>query len=160
VKRAGAHRYAGFWRRVAATLIDTLIYSVALGLLLGPTIMEAALFTLEGALRMAIALLATIVLWIKFLGTPGKLLLACQVVDADTHAPLSLKQSILRYVGYLLSLLPLLLGILWILKDPRKQGFHDKIANSVVLHNAGIEAGIERDDESRKSLRQLMQEVR
>jgi uncharacterized RDD family membrane protein YckC len=53
-------------------------------------------------------------------------------------------------------MLPLMLGFLWIAWDPRKQGFHDKIANTVVLYNAQIEAS----DESRKNLGQLMNEIR
>ena len=40
--------------------------------------------------------------------------------------------------------------------DKRKQAFHGKIANTVVLYKAGIEA----DDESNKSLEQLMGELR
>lgn len=151
-----APHYAGFWRRVAATVIDAIIYSLLFGLLLGPVVMEAGLFTLEGMLRSLVGLVATIFLWMKFLGTPGKLLLGCQVVDADSHAPLSLRQSLLRYVAYLASILPLMLGFLWVAKDARKQGFHDKIANSVVLQGADIEA----DDEAEKSLEQLLGEVR
>lgn len=150
-----APRYAGFWRRLAATLIDSVIYAVALALLFDPAVSSAELFTLDGALRSLIGLLLTIVLWMKFLGTPGKLLLGCQVVDADSHAPLGLRQSLLRYVGYLASILPLMLGFLWVAKDARKQGFHDKIANSVVL----LHAEIETDDESAKSLTQLENEL-
>lgn len=110
----------------------------------------------EGMLHMSASFALTVFLWLKFLGTPGKLLLECQVVDADSFKPLSLKQAVVRYVAYLVSFLPLLLGFLWVARDARKQGFHDKIANTVVLYGAGIEA----DDESRKSLAQLMGELR
>jgi uncharacterized RDD family membrane protein YckC len=78
------------------------------------------------------------------------------VVDADSFKIMSTKQAFIRFVAYLASMLPLLLGFLWVLKDPRKQAFHDKIANTVVLYNANIVA----DDESRKSLGQLMGETR
>jgi uncharacterized RDD family membrane protein YckC len=63
---------------------------------------------------------------------------------------------VLRYAAYLASILPLMLGFLWVARDPRKQGFHDKIANTVVLYRAGVEV----DDESSKSLEQLMGELR
>jgi uncharacterized RDD family membrane protein YckC len=76
-------------------------------------------------------------------------------IIAELLAPLTLKQSILRYIGYFASILPLCLGLLWVAKDPRKQGFHDKIANTVVVYNAGLEA----DDESAKSLSQLEREA-
>ena len=62
----------------------------------------------------------------------------------------------MRYLSYIVSLLPLCLGFLWVARDARKQGFHDKIAKTVVLYKAGIEA----DDEADKSLEQLMSEVR
>ncbi len=107
-------------------------------------------------MRTTVGLLLTVILWIKFLGTPGKLLLDCQVVDAESLEPMSIKQAILRYVAYLASILPLFLGFLWVARDKRKQGFHDKIADTIVLYKAGIEA----DDESSKSLEQLMGELR
>jgi len=149
-------QYAGFWRRVGATLIDSVLFTIIIGLLMGPVILGAELLTGEGLLRTAVGFLLTIILWLKFLGTPGKLLLDCQVVDADSFKPMSIRQAALRYVAYLASILPLLLGFLWVARDKRKQAFHDKIANTVVLHKADIEA----DDESQKSLEQLMGELR
>ena len=148
--------YAGFWRRVGAFFVDSLIFSLLFGLVLGPSFVNAPLFTVEGMLRSGITLLITVGFWINFLGTPGKLLLGCQVVDADTFKIISTRQAFIRFIAYLASMIPLLLGFLWVLKDSRKQGFHDKIANTVVLYNANIEA----DDESRKSLQQLMVEAR
>jgi uncharacterized RDD family membrane protein YckC len=149
-------QYAGFWRRVGASLIDTVIYSLLIGLVLGPSFVNAQLFSLPGMLNTLLALVLTVVLWVRFLGTPGKLLLGCQVVDADTLQPMSVKQSVIRYLGYFVSILPLGLGLLWVARDARKQGFHDKIANTVVVLNADIEA----DDESAKSLDELVEEMR
>lgn len=149
-------QYAGFWRRTGATLIDSVLFTVIVGLLMGPVILDAELFTVEGLLRTTAGFLLTVILWLKFLGTPGKLLLDCQVVDADSFKPMSVKQASLRYVAYLASILPFFLGFLWVAWDKRKQAFHDKIANTVVLYKSGIES----DDESKKSLKQLMGELR
>jgi uncharacterized RDD family membrane protein YckC len=77
----------------------------------------------------------SVVFWTRYLGTPGKLLCHCHLVDADTLGPLSVKQSLLRNLGYLVSYGTLGLGFLWIAWDKRKQGFHDKIAGSVVLYS-------------------------
>lgn len=156
MNRADSPHYAGFWRRLLAAIIDTVIFTLLMALIFGPVAMNAGMFTPLGVLQTVVGMLLTVILWIKFLGTPGKLLLGCQVVDADSFQPLTLRQSILRYVAYLASMLPLLLGFLWIAFDARKQGFHDKIAHSVVLYNAGIEA----KDESQKSLLQLLSELR
>jgi uncharacterized RDD family membrane protein YckC len=151
-----APTYAGFWRRVGAAFIDSFLLSILLGMLFGASFVNAPIFTLEGILRAAFTLAITVGFWVNFLGTPGKLLLGCQVVDADSFDVMTLKQAAIRFVSYLASMLPLMLGFLWVAIDPRKQGFHDKLANTVVLYNANIEA----DDESRKNLQQLMSEVR
>ena len=148
--------YAGFWRRVGATLIDSVLFSLLYGFVLGPAIINAPVWSLEGMFRSLLTLVITVVLWINFLGTPGKLLMGCQVVDAGSYKVMTVKQAVIRFVSYLASMLPLMLGYLWVARDPRKQGFHDKIANTVVLYNAEIEA----DDESRKSLNQLLGELR
>jgi uncharacterized RDD family membrane protein YckC len=148
--------YAGFWRRVAAAMIDTGLFMVLLAIILGPAYINAAFFSLEGLVENGMSLVVTVFLWVKFLGTPGKLLMGCQVVDADSGAALSVRQAVLRYLGYYVSALPLGLGFFWIAWDKRKQGFHDKIANTVVLYNANIQA----EDESQKSLQQLISEVR
>lgn len=97
----------------------------------------------------------SIVMWVRFLGTPGKLLLNCHVLDAETLKPLSYKQSLIRYVSYLVSFIPFGLGFFWIGYDSRKQGFHDKIAKTVVL----IESGVETDDLAETPLEQLVKEV-
>jgi uncharacterized RDD family membrane protein YckC len=156
VRLDSAPTYAGFWRRSVAFLLDSVIYLVLYSILFSPASINAEYFSAEGLLSDALSMFITVVLWVKFLGTPGKLLMGCQVVDADTFEPLTVKQAILRYLGYFVSMLTLFIGFLWIGIDRRKQGFHDKIANTVVLLNAGIEI----DDESSKSLGQLLSEVR
>ena len=125
-------------------------------IVLGPSYINASFWSLEGLVENALSLIITVAFWIKLFGTPGKLLMSCQVVDADSNQSLSLKQAVLRYAGYYVSALPLGLGFLWIAWDKRKQGFHDKIANTVVLYNAELYAG----DESQKSLQQLISELR
>ena len=146
----GSTRYAGFWLRCAASLVDTVIFVlliVVTSMLFGlgmPTQLGMSAtgtdtllrFTLENLLPATI----TLFFWIKFLGTPGKLLCGCQVVDANSGGPLRAGQALLRYLGYFISTLPLGLGFLWIAWDKRKQGFHDKIAKTVVILEAPARA--------------------
>ena len=148
--------YAGFWRRVGATIVDSLIYSVLLALIFGPGYVDSSALSFEGIISNAIALILTIVLWIRYMGTPGKLLLGCQVVDADTGEPITVKQALIRYLGYFVSIFTLGVGFLWVAWDKRKQGFHDKMANTVVVYNGTVDVF----DESQKSLNQLISEVR
>ena len=154
--------YAGFWRRLAAVLIDSLILLPIIGLLLywvsdGNISAEAlqadpfAFYSPGATLAMDLAIFAAVVFcWVRFRGTPGKLLLGCQIVDANSGQPLSIGRAILRYVAYIISALPMMLGFLWIALDSRKQGWHDKIARSIVII----------EDESAKTLQQLQQESR
>ncbi len=151
--------YAGFWRRVGASLLDSILFVILVTLVMGPMFVNAPVYEPAGILRNLLSLVLTVGLWLTLLGTPGKLLLDCAVVDATSFKPMGLRQAVLRYVAYLASLLPLMLGFLWVARDPRKQGFHDKIANTVVLVNSGADA-IDTDDESRKDLQQLMSELR
>lgn len=77
--------------------------------------------------------LVIIALWVICRGTPGKLVCGLRLVDARDGGNIDLLQGVLRYFGYFLSALPLLLGFLWIAFDARKQGFHDKVAGTRVI---------------------------
>ena len=148
--------YAGFWRRLSAALIDSVIYSVLISLLIGPAYANPNLQTFEGVVGAVIMSVATIALWVRYQGTPGKLLLGCQIVDANSGEPMSYKQAVIRYLGYFVSLMTLFVGFLWIAWDKRKQGFHDKMANTVVVFNGVVDIF----DESQKTLDQLISELR
>jgi uncharacterized RDD family membrane protein YckC len=71
--------------------------------------------------------------WMAYAATPGKLLIDSRIVDAETGKPITFKQGILRYLGYFVSAFGLGLGFLWVIWDERKQGWHDKIAKTVVI---------------------------
>ena len=58
-------------------------------------------------------------------------------MDAETGEAMSLGQSVVRYLGYFVAALPLCLGLIWVAFDPRKQGWHDKIAGTVVVRRKG-----------------------
>lgn len=148
--------YAGFWRRFAAALIDGFLLMLLFAIVLGPVRAETPPGSLAWMAENGLAMAIVVFFWVRFSGTPGKLLMSCRVVDADSAKPLILTQAVMRYLGYYISALPLGLGFLWIAVDKRKQGFHDKIANTVVLYGADLEA----DDESQKSLEQLIRELR
>lgn len=69
--------------------------------------------------------------------TPGMMLLGLRVArDADGSPP-GLARAILRYIGYILSWVLLFIGFIWVAFDSRKQGWHDKIAGTVVVKRAG-----------------------
>lgn len=77
--------------------------------------------------------IASITFWIYKSATPGKMVLGLKIVDADTGGPCSTGQLIGRYLGYYVSLLVFFLGFIWVAFDKRKQGWHDKLAGTLVI---------------------------
>ena len=116
----------GFQRRLAAGAIDALLVFVVTGPL---ALLGIGGFVIE-ALLPALAVLG---FWRAYGATPGKLAVAARIVDARTGAAPSLGRLVARYAGYLVSMLPFFLGFAWIAIDRRKQGWHDKIARTVVI---------------------------
>jgi len=138
--QAGEVQYVGFWIRVAAALIDSvLVAAITLPILIkfyGMSYLESQQLV-QGPLDLLITwvLPAVLVIWFwrAKQATPGKMVFSARIVDATTFAPPSLKQSIGRYLGYFVSTIPLCLGLLWVAFDRRKQGWHDKLAGTVVV---------------------------
>ena len=138
--------YVGFWIRVVAALIDTvLVVAVSYPLLIAiygwAYFGEAKRGFIAGPADFAISWLmpavASIIFWLSKQATPGKMAVSARVVDARTGKTISIGQSLGRYLGYFVSLLPLGLGILWVAFDRRKQGWHDKLAGTVVVRSKG-----------------------
>jgi uncharacterized RDD family membrane protein YckC len=132
--------YAGFWVRVGAALIDSFLAAVILVPILwavyGPEYFGAnALIAgpLDFLLTWVMPAVAVVLFWVHRSATPGKMALRLRILDAKSRAQPSTRQFIVRYLGYYVSLFPLGLGILWIAFDARKQGFHDKLAGTVVV---------------------------
>jgi uncharacterized RDD family membrane protein YckC len=132
--------YAGFWLRVWATVIDTVLLLVVLAPLLtalyGRSYWSAARFersALEVVLSSLVPALAVVVFWMTKQATPGKLAISARIVDARTGRKPTAWQWILRYVGYFVAMAPCGLGLVWVAFDRRKQGWHDKLAGTVVV---------------------------
>ena len=134
-------KYVGFWRRLVASVIDSLLIVVVLvPFLLFYYGMEY--FSGEGAGTAASELaihvvigVASILFWRYWGATPGKMAISAKIVDAKTGRTPSTGSLVARYLGYFVSMLPLMLGFVWIAVDRRKQGFHDKIAGTVVVYD-------------------------
>lgn len=118
--------YVGLGSRFVAFIIDVLLAFVVIGPL--------ALFGLRGFLFEALLpALAVLAFWRRYGATPGKMAVGARIVDAKTGGAPSTARLVARYAAYLVSMLPLFLGFAWIAIDRRKQGWHDKIAGTVVI---------------------------
>lgn len=154
-------QYVGFWRRFLAAIIDTvLVFMITMPLLVAiygseyfslkimpllTAIYGTEYFSpgLDGAgassglwdflLSWIFPAVAVIVFWIYRSATPGKMAVNAKIVDAETGGKPSAGQLIGRYLAYYVSILPLMLGFIWVAFDSRKQGWHDKLAGTVVV---------------------------
>lgn len=90
-------------------------------------------FALENLVSFVIMGLVVIYLWLVSSSTPGKWLLRMRIVDERTYRKPTTRQFVVRYLGYIASLLPLGLGFFWAGWDKNKQAWHDKIAGTLVI---------------------------
>jgi len=132
--------YAGFWIRVLASIIDTvLILLVTAPLLLavyGADYWQSASLVSGGwdiLVSYVFPAVAVILFWIYKSATPGKMILRLKVVSLGETPHLSVGQAVIRYIGYYPAMLALMLGLIWVAFDKRKQGWHDKMANTAVV---------------------------
>ena len=156
--------YVGFWLRVWATVIDTLWVTALLVLLLAAVFGRHYPVALLGYLEESWRFVASggqgvlpqppaggaaddfiswlvppvlvIAFWTRKGATPGKMLIRASVVDAASGGPPGLGRLVIRYFGYFVSIMPFMLGLVWVAFDPRKQGWHDKLARTVVVRPA------------------------
>ncbi|MCX7635475.1 MAG: RDD family protein [Syntrophales bacterium] len=150
--------YGGFWRRLAAALIDQTIlgflyifimiagmaaFQAGFGMDVSSWDPEVEKFGDVGKWWVAYQLLCGVVnagYFIYFHGswgqTPGKRLLGLKVIQTSGDA-MTYGVAFLRWVGYIVSSVFLFMGYLWVAFDRRKQGWHDKIAATVVIRTDG-----------------------
>lgn len=148
--------YAGFLQRLGGGLIDGVIFLFLTSFFMQGHQDQPMIGILMLIVSLVVALLIVAVLTVRYSGSPGNLLVNCQVVDAATGNPVTFKQAIHRSIGLYITVASLGLGFLWALVDKNRQAIHDRLAGTVVVSN-GL---IDRFDESQKSLRQLLSEVR
>jgi uncharacterized RDD family membrane protein YckC len=111
---------AGFWIRMVALLIDVVLVGIV-------TSRDHS----HDVFLLAIAAYG-VLLW-KFKGaTVGDIIFGIKVVRAD-GAPIDWVTAIVRALACFLSLFFIGLGFIWIAFDPEKQGWHDKIAGTMVV---------------------------
>jgi uncharacterized RDD family membrane protein YckC len=132
--------YIGFWSRVGASFIDTLL----LGMITWPVLTmfygdgywssdEFIKGPMDFIMSWLFPAVAVVLFWAIKQATPGKMAIKAKIVDATTLAEPSVGKCIGRYLAYFISLLPLGLGFIWVAFDDRKQGWHDKLSGTIVI---------------------------
>ncbi len=132
--------YAGFWKRLGASAIDSIIIVAIIAPILtvvygkdywlGESTHNGYLDVLLNYIFPAIAI---VLFWVYKSATPGKIYCRIRIIDVRSGKTPTPGQLIGRYLSYYVSLLPLGLGFFWVAFDKRKQGFHDKLSNTAVV---------------------------
>jgi uncharacterized RDD family membrane protein YckC len=122
---------ADFWYRLGGFLIDGVILYVV-GLVVG------LVFSRSLVSQILIGLAAGIAYTVYFLGsgsgqTPGMRLLGIRVIDARTQGRVDYGTAFIRYLVAIGSSLACYIGYLWMLWDPEKQTWQDKVAGTYVV---------------------------
>jgi len=130
--------YAGWWLRVAATIIDSLIFGAIASVLAVASGGRSSAMTLVSIFLMVLyqALMVT-----SKGQTLGNMAAGTMVVDAVTGASVTqgkawgraAMDALLRYGGLLLFAIPYFVDILMPLWDQKNQTLHDKVAGTVVV---------------------------
>jgi len=118
---------ANFGQRLGAYLIDAILIGVVV----------VALYYISTILYL-IGGLGAIAYWVVLVGnargqTVGMMALNIRVVDTQTGGPIGYGRSFLRALMMWIGSIPLYLGWFWMLWDPQKQTWHDKVANTFVV---------------------------
>lgn len=78
--------------------------------------------------------------WMALGATPGQLLLSQRVVDTSGSAHLGLDQAVLRWLVSWAGLLAAGVGLLWMCWHPRRQGWQDRVARTLVVEPGADDA--------------------
>jgi uncharacterized RDD family membrane protein YckC len=135
-----ALEYAGFWIRLGAAVIDIIVlvlifYIIRYDVLFKFIFSKLPLSTyiiMATLLLWAIHIVYFVVFWAWRGQTPGKMITGIKIIRTDS-SPLTWQYALLRYLGCIASTIILFIGFIWIAFDSRKQGLHDKIADTYVV---------------------------
>ncbi|MCL1920328.1 MAG: RDD family protein [Kiritimatiellaeota bacterium] len=152
-------RYAGFWIRVGATMLDGIISSVlSYAVIIPMTLLGAAagkgaaaaagdvalvaatltgLQLLTTLVSLCIGALYYIIPLVKWGATPGKMVCGLKVVRSD-GSPLTVGRAIGRYFGNVLSGMICYIGYLMVAFDQQeRKALHDTLCDTRVIHKNG-----------------------
>ena len=157
-------QYAGIFSRWIAWSIDHLIILGAwwvVGFIFGEIVSTFNLTENETVQKIVVIVVLVINLFIYFLyyiglwmvsgQTIGKSIIGLRVVRKD-GSRIKMRNAIFRLLGYWVSALFFSLGYVWVLIDPRRQAWHDKIAGTIVVYSETWEEKAEQENRIRDYL--------
>ncbi len=125
---------AGWWTRFLAILIDWIGLIIIGGILSSIVSGGDALSASAQGLQALLGLVYFLYFWSSYGKgqTVGMRALNIKVVKTD-GSQLDLVGAFLRYIGLIISIVVVFIGVIWAAFDGQKQGWHDKIAGTYVV---------------------------
>ena len=136
---------AGFGIRTLAYLVDALLLSFVGGAFpylvintatSAPSGNPGQQVTTSGGGSLLVSLIYFVLFWSSFGGgrTLGMRLFGLKVVREEDLGQMGVLSAFVRWIGLWLSFALCFIGVIWVAFDSRHQGWHDKIARTLVLH--------------------------
>lgn len=125
---------ATFFQRAGAAVIDIILVMMIYGMAFRP-FLEHASSSFDhhggGPVNLFFLLTYLTIMWNWKQTTVGMIVFRLKIFRID-NSKFTFDVALIRALGLLLSIVPLGLGFLWIIWDEQKQGWHDKIAGTMV----------------------------
>ncbi|MBB5324482.1 putative RDD family membrane protein YckC [Anoxybacillus tepidamans] len=134
-------RYAGFWMRFWAYLLDLLVVGSINRLIIHPIFRLFDLSMDETNMFSPIAVVTAVTFYLYFVlmtkcfqQTLGKMVFGLKVIDMNGRPLTWLTVLFREVIGKFISKFILLIGFLFVAFSEKKQGLHDQIADTTVIH--------------------------
>lgn len=130
--------YAGFWIRLGAYLIDTVLLWIVNVVISFFYLGSYSIY--QSSIPVSLAAMLIGILYFVLMesserqGTLGKMAVGIKIGDKNGNR-ISFANALGRYFAKILSALILCIGYLMVAWDDRKQGLHDKLADTYVFEN-------------------------
>ena len=126
-KSSNSVKYAGFWVRFLAMVLDCILLGAV------STILSGGNNDIQGSISLAVG-------WLYFAfmessvkqATLGKMVLGLKVTDINGKK-ISFARATGRYFAKILSAIILFIGFIMVAFTEKKQGLHDKLADTLVV---------------------------
>jgi uncharacterized RDD family membrane protein YckC len=149
-EEAGKFRYGGFWIRVGAKIIDSIITTILqfiiyipLGIIGATSLPDdpaninvsslIAIIAIQTLVGIAIPAIYSTFFVGRFAATPGKMACGLKIVLPDGDR-VSYARAFGRYFAEMLSAMILLIGYIMVAFDSEKRGLHDRICSTRVVY--------------------------
>jgi uncharacterized RDD family membrane protein YckC len=141
----GTTLYAGFWRRVVAYIIDSIVLSIVLGIvfaILGAVAFSGGSDSAAAGMIGIMYIIGIVAVWLYFAlmesgsaqATLGKMALSIKVTDLEGRR-ISFGRATGRFFGKIISGLILYIGYMMAGWTEKKQALHDMMAGTLVIRS-------------------------